>query len=161
MIILGKNKVLKDYYIDESGKISNKFGEIAYTYIHKGYEIFRKQAVHKIMMYTFKGFRDGHKWHIHHLDGNKLNNKLDNLVYLTKSEHHILHNIGNQYCLGKHQTIEHRKKLSDSHKGIIPTSESKEKNRQAHLGRIWVNNGIINKHIFPNEIPNGFVRGRL
>src|SRR3990167_1989607 len=34
--------------------------------------------------------------HIHHIDGNKKNNKLDNLALLTQEDHTRLHMIGNQ-----------------------------------------------------------------
>ena len=36
---------------------------------------------------------------IHHIDGNKLNNSIDNLEMLPKSEHHHLHNNGEAHPL--------------------------------------------------------------
>lgn len=32
--------------------------------------------------------------HVHHINGNKLDNRIENLKTMTKSEHHILHNRG-------------------------------------------------------------------
>jgi hypothetical protein len=37
------------------------------------------------------GRKLGRKEHIHHLDGNRLNNDISNLVLLSDSEHHKLH----------------------------------------------------------------------
>lgn len=44
--------------------------------------------------------------HIHHIDGNKLNNDPKNLELLPKSEHHRMHSLGREH------TIEDRKKMS-------------------------------------------------
>lgn len=162
MIILNENEILDGFTIDVNGIIRNTSGEIENTRIHKGYEIFKNQSVHRIMMYTYNGYRDWHKWHIHHLDGNRLNNKLENLVYLTPVEHIRLHN------KGRHMSEETKQKLSEYMKSQIGrmkgkhhSSEAKHKMSEAHKGRIWVNNGIISKFIYQNEIPDGFIKGRL
>jgi hypothetical protein len=39
--------------------------------------------------------------HIHHVDGNRLNNEISNLQLLTIAEHMRLEKIGNDYRLGK------------------------------------------------------------
>ena len=187
MIILGKNKVLKDYFIDENGVITDKNGVIQKTCINRGREKFKNTAVHKIMMYTYCGYRDGKIWDIHHIDTNKLNNKLENLVYLTKADHSKLHSIGRHlleetkrkigeankgqipWSKGKHFSEDHKRKLSESHKDNKNalgkhwklSEETKRKMKDSQLGKIMVNNGIINKWTYPDEIPNGFVRGRL
>lgn len=75
---------------------------------------------------------------IHHLDQNKMNNSLSNLVYLTRSEHSKLHH--------------KRKTLSE---------ETKKKMSEAAKGKIWINNGVISKFVKCEEIHNGFSRGRL
>lgn len=47
-------------------------------------------------------------------------------------------------------------------KGVPSSEESKRKNREAHLGRIIINNGTINKSIFKwEQIPDGFKKGRI
>jgi hypothetical protein len=60
-------------------------------YLHGGY----------VMMWTNKGHVLEHRFItnttdpkliVHHIDGNKLNNKLDNLKVMTQSEHKRLHN---------------------------------------------------------------------
>lgn len=88
---------------------------------------------------------------------------------------------GNTFFKGKHHTNESKKKLSDSHKGLIPWNAGKntsgfqgkhhlEKTKQrmhdaqcghkaVAFGKHWYTNGIIN--IFAKTCPEGFVRGRL
>lgn len=56
-------------------------------------------------------------YHIHHLNQIKTDNRLQNLVYLTHSEHSKLHNIGNKYCLGKKHTDQAKAKIRAAKKG--------------------------------------------
>lgn len=78
---------------------------------------------------------------IHHIDFNKTNDRLDNLMFMTRSEHTKLHNNSREYVKGKpgpnkgkHFSEETRKKMSFSHKGkpspargVKWSEESKEK----------------------------------
>lgn len=133
MIRLSKDRVLYNYNIDENGTIRDDEGVIQKTYIIQGRPLFKKTPVHRIMMYTFKGFRDGHNWHIHHIDGNKFNNKLINLVYLTPSEHISLHHKGKHF----HHSEETKKKISENYvgmKGKHHTTETKHKISEAKKG---------------------------
>lgn len=45
------------------------------------------------------------------------------------------------------------------------TKEANQKNREAHVGRVFMNNGEIEKHVKPEDIQKylseGFVKGRL
>ena len=50
---------------------------------------FKSMAIHKIQAHTHLCYKKG--FDIHHIDKNKLNNSLSNLVYLTKSEHTKIH----------------------------------------------------------------------
>ena len=66
--------------------------------------------------------------------------------------------------------------MSEAHRGKTLTEETKQKLRIAYQkhaykmkeivsrstkGRIWVTNGIINKRVYPTEIPEGFFKGRI
>ena len=79
---------------------------------------------------------------------------------------------------GKTLSEETKKKLSESRKGeknprygVKVSEETKKKLSEAHkgnkslTGRIWVNNGIYNKPIFPDQLSeylnNGFIRGKI
>ena len=79
---------------------------------------------------------------------------------------------------GKHWKLseETKRKMSEAHRGKTLTEEHKQKLRIAYQkhaykmkeiisrstkGRIWVTNGIINKRVYPTEIPEGFFKGRI
>ena len=88
-----KDKILEDYFIDPvTAVITNKNGVVQKTYLHNGRPVFKKMNVHQIMTHTFYGYKSGYD--VHHLDENKMNNALSNLVYLTREEHISLHNKG-------------------------------------------------------------------
>ena len=119
MIRFNENKIDLRYNVNQNGDITDLDGIIQKTKMNNGRPCFKGTPVHKIVMYTLNEWRDGRKWAIHHLDENKLNNSIDNLVYLTRSEHNRLHMKGNKYCLGRHLkfTEEHKERLSEAHKG--------------------------------------------
>ena len=149
-----KDIILEDFFIDpETAVITNSKGEIQKISIHKnGRPYFKSMAIHQIQIHTHIGYKKGYD--IHHIDENKLNNSLSNLVYLTKSEHNIIHKKGNKNTFGKTSSEETRRKLSESHKG--KTSGNKGKRYK------WINNGVENRFIhFNEEIPEGFVKGML
>lgn len=142
MIRISKDRVLEDFFIDDNGIITNKEGEVQKIYYNNKRPCFKQVAVHKIQMYTKYGWRDGHIWAIHHLDEDKSNNSISNLVFMTHSEHSILHHTGRiasdetkkkmsennaRYWLGKKLTEDTKKKLSESHKGKKLTDEHKKK----------------------------------
>ena len=71
---------------------------------------------------------------------------------------------------------ETKRKMSEAQRGKTLTEEHKQKLRIAYQkhaykmkeiisrstkGRIWVTNGIINKRVYPTEIPEGFFKGRI
>ena len=41
------------------------------------------------------------------------------------------------------------------------SDETKRKMSNAVKGRVWINNGVINKQVNPDNILEGFVRGRI
>ena len=159
-----KDKIFPEYFIDPvTAVITNSKGEIQRTYIKGGRPKFKKMSIHQIQVHTNLGYKFG--MDIHHLDENKLNNSLSNLVYLTRSEHTTLHNKertfseetknkmseaakGNKNMLGKHHSEESKQKMSEAAKG-------------RNKDRIWVNNGVIAKRVKCDDIPTGFIRGRL
>jgi len=162
MIVLGKNKVDKRYNISDEGIITDLNGNVQELKIVRGRPCFKGLPVHRIIMYTFYGYRDGHKWDIHHLDENKLNNSLNNLVYLTCSSHTILHKKGAHWSL----SLETREKMSRAKKGNKNpnfgkhhSKEAKIKIIAAHKGKHWFNDGRKNYQC--RECPPGCVPGRI
>ena len=101
--------------------------------------------VHRLVYETFIGHilnKD-----IDHIDGNKENNFYMNLRECSHKENcnfDLSKKHRSNSAKLKKWTDDHRRKIADSHKG-----------------RIFVNNGIVIKKVFPNEIPAGFVKGRI
>ena len=176
-----RDKIFPEYFIDPiTAVITNSKGEIQKTKINeRGRPYFHCMEIHKIQAHTNYGYKKG--MDIHHLDENKLNNSLSNLIYLTKSEHNIIHK------KGKTLSEETKQKLSKSHKGKTLSEETKQKLSKSHKGkklseetkrklseakknmsedtkrkigeaakvrnkdRIWINNGVEEKYIHFDE----------
>ena len=92
------------------------------------------------------------------------------LIFLTKSEHNRLHNLGKRLSAetrkklseankGKHFSEEHKRKLSEARKGKHHSVESRKKIGEAKRGKHWYNNGVIQKIFFDDDVPNGFIKG--
>ena len=166
-----KDIILEDYFIDPvTAIITNSKGEIQKIKIKDGRPFFKRHWIHQWQVHTHVGYKQGYI--IHHLDHNKLNNSLSNLVYLTRSEHMKIHKKGNKYFFGKHHSEESKKKLSEINQGKKHpffgkhhTEEAKLKMSEANKGRnkdgIWINNGIVNKVVKCEDMPEGFVKGML
>ena len=71
---------------------------------------------------------------IHHKNEDKVDNEISNLECMTRSQHIIMHNIGNKYCLGKKHSEETKLKIGLSHKGKIVSEETKCKLSEATKG---------------------------
>jgi hypothetical protein len=67
--------------------------------------------------------------------------------------------------IGKTHSEETKRKMSESHIGKTHSKDSKQKMsiiaKNRNIGKIWINNGIIQTRVYSNNIPKGFVRGRL
>ena len=135
-------------------------------------------------------------WHCHHRRetifsrkdlieiGEYYNRPACELIFLTKTEHMRLHNLGksawnngkylsaetrkkmSEARKGKHPSAETRKKLSESRKGKHHSAETRKKMSESKKGKNhwtkgthWYNNGI--KCIKAKTCPEGFVPGRL
>jgi len=64
---------------------------------------------------------------------------------------------------GRHFSEKARKNMKAAHQFISLETRKKLSIASAanDKGRIWINNGIENKFIYPNEIPDGYVKGRI
>jgi len=56
---------------------------------------------------------------------------------------------------------EYKKKMSGYFKERWLDPEYRENIISQKRGRVWINNGMVQKFVHPNDIPDGFVRGRL
>ena len=130
-----KDTTLEDYFIEPvTAIITNSKGEVQKTHILNGRPCFKGIGIHQWQVHTNIGYKEG--FDIHHLDENKLNNSLSNLVYLTRSEHTKIHNKGKQL------SEETKRKLSESHKGRTFSEEWKKKLSEANKG----NKNMLGKH---------------
>ena len=119
-------------------------------------------------------------WHCHHRRetiysrsglieiGEYYNRPACELIFLTPTEHHRLHNLGKMPSgmNGKHHSEETRKKMSESNKGENNpmfgkhhSAETRKKMSEAHKGKHWYNNGVTS--IKTETCPEGFVPGRI
>lgn len=148
MIRLSKDRVLEDFFIDDNGVITNKEGEVQKIYYIRGRSYFKATQVHQIQMWTKYGWRDTKIWAIHHIDEDKTNNAISNLVFMTRSEHMRLHRKGySSWNKGKKFTEEHKKNLSEVRKGKYSGSKNPS------FGKIWWTNGESNLYLKIGEIP--------
>lgn len=139
MIRLSETKVDEHYNIDDNGIITDLQGNIQKTYLHQGRYEFKKIATYKILMWTRYGWRDGRIWDIHHLDGNPLNNNINNLKFIQHSLHSSITNKGRIF------TKQHKENISKSGKGRHwkLTEKTKRKMSDTRKGK---NNPMYGKH---------------
>ena len=149
-----RDTILENYFIDPvTAIITNSKGEIQKIKIKDGRPYFKRHWIHQWQVHTHIGYKEG--FDIHHIDENKMNNSLSNLVYLTHSEHSKIHN-----KIGKKLSDETKRKLSEAKKHI--SEETRRKMSEAKKSTIWITNGIENRLIDKNiPIPDGFRRGRI
>ena len=179
-MIRHKDTILENYFIDPvTAIITNSKGEVQKTSIHKdGRPYFKRHCIHQWQVHTHIGYQKG--FDIHHLDENKLNNSLSNLIYLTKSEHMKIHSENmsdetkrkmSKAMKGKHFSEETKRKmskplygkhLSEDHKRKISDSKKGEKHPLFGTKFKWINDGIQNRKCpLDEDIPEGFFRGML
>ena len=131
----GKPKLLKQF-IDKDGYIKVNI----YDRRREGRGRYRQLPLHRLVGLTFIDNLEN-KPEIDHINANRRDNRVENLRWATRKE-----NDNTPHCLalrsantsgsknpmfGKKASPEHRKKLSDSHKGIIHSEEWKENTARA------------------------------
>ena len=86
----------------------------------------------------------GNRCFIHHIDGNTLNNNIENLRCMTKAEHTKLHSPSKKEeikekmslaLLGHFHSEEAKKKMSKSRKGIKKSEEHRKKIGLSNIGK--------------------------
>lgn len=109
-------------------KIETKFGTAHLNpegyYVIKSYkEGNNGKFLHRLVFEDFYKIKLPSDIIIHHNDGDRTNNKIWNLIPLTRGEHTALHSRGNTWSRGKYVSKKTRQKQSEAHKGkIIPLS---------------------------------------
>ena len=75
------------------GKKNGMYREIGSLYISHGYQMIKVgehkyESYHRYLIKKFIGRTLKHSEHVHHIDGNPLNNLLENLYVFKNSAHH-------------------------------------------------------------------------
>lgn len=112
-----KNDVIPGYFISDEGKIYNAEGIEQELKIYPSYPYyhFKRHEVHQMMAHSFFAYKEG--FDVHHKNQVKTDNRIQNLVYLTRKEHRRLHSIGNKNFLGrKHSEQSKEKSRASQHK---------------------------------------------
>lgn len=132
-----------NYLIDEDGKIYSTKGKGKYLnpsvnaggyYVVSIYVdgVKKQYKVHDLVAETFIPNPDNKKY-VHHIDKNKLNNSVSNLMWVTKEEHSSIH--GDKRNRAYVFTEETKKKMSESAKGKIISTETRKKISNALKGK--------------------------
>lgn len=95
----------------------NNYKKLSLGKDDKGKRIFIDE--HRKVMEDYLGRKLTRYEVVHHKDGNKNNNKIDNLVVMSLSEHSKMHQTGIK------RSVETRKKISEANKNRIYTNRSK------------------------------------
>ena len=131
------------YYASDDGEIIGKRGKpmgghvdkCGYREVNLSYHPKCYQAlVHRLILMTYNPIENMELYDVNHIDGNKLNNSLDNLEWCTRSEN-IIHsyknglqrNVANQHGNFKVLTAEENAKIIELHKvGLIDREIAKK-----------------------------------
>jgi hypothetical protein len=75
-------------------------------------------------------------WHVHHLNGNRSDNRVENLECLSQTDHITLRHAEHLERFGRYErTLETREKLRQARLGSVTSEETKAKQSAALLGR--------------------------
>ena len=131
-------------HIRSAEKVLTDVHGYLYCYLYKNGQG-KRYAVHRLVAFAFLP-NPGNKREINHLDGNKHNNCVENLEWVTRKEnqrHAIQTGLWKQYersgkknpMYGKHHTESAKEKIAAVHINTKHSEAAKEKMSRAHKGR--------------------------
>jgi hypothetical protein len=112
-----KMKICEGYYVYKSGRVKGPRGFLKPWIDKSGYlkvDVRRKVRVHQLVMKAFGPKQPSEKHEINHIDGNKQNNNIENLEWLTHQE-----NIQHAFDNGLAKPTYGNKRIHDSTKAEI------------------------------------------
>lgn len=150
-----KNEVIPGYFIDQNGKIYDSEGveQEQKLYTCDPYFYFKNHKVHIMLAHSFYGYKEG--FDIHHLNQIKTDNRLQNLVYLTREQHISLHKTGmkhSEQSKTKMSVAKKGKKISAEHKAKIIAALMGKKFSAEHKAKILSFNSKKRKKVFCPEL---------
>lgn len=112
------------------GKLNNK----GYIVITSGKEGNNMKFLHRLIYENHYGeIPDGYV--VHHKNGVKTDNRIENLKCIKRSEHTSLHNKGENNMYGKKHTVKSRKKMSEKAKERWKNEEELKKQSERMKGK--------------------------
>lgn len=183
-----RSRIYEGYFIDtETAIITDKDGNVQPTKVIRDRTCWRGMPLHRIQMNSAFGWKK--RYDVHHIDGNKLNDRLDNLMYLTRSEHIKIHQAGsnnvtcylseeakqrkaNKISIARQAELEKlteeeiHEKYAKIGAAAYAISEDKlkamlEKRKEKMTGKFWVHKGEEQMLLNPGDkIPDGYELGR-
>lgn len=124
------------YAVSRCGKVLRKLQPCQPTMRPDGYTVIGRYGLtHRIVAQCWLDNFDPVK-HVHHINGDKSDNRADNLECLSHREHILERHADALYEMAHHiRTPETREKIRQARLGTVTSEETKAKQRAALLGR--------------------------